>query len=170
VRALLRTQLTLICFLLSSCVILGAPPNEEADFNEQLNMTWGPDGAFCQMTFGDRVSAAEAPAFIAAQEKKCAEGDAMACRDEADARMAGCVGTPQDRDRGMALLLRACDLGHPEACRGYIEDTPSRRWLVFPNRDRQRAQAREVELLEKYCGAGDRERCRMLDRRRRAGP
>ena len=97
-----------LCLLLSSCLpyLGGGPPDENAMFREQQKMVWGEGGEFCAMAFGDRVDPDAFPAFIAAQEKKCAQGDAMACDDEADARLGGCAGTPRDRDRGMAELQR----------------------------------------------------------------
>ena len=124
--------LALLCLLLSSCswFPLAAPPDENALFNEQMRWTWGEGGAYCQMSFGDRVDPNALPAFIAEQEKNCAQGDAMACQDEADARLGGC-GTPRDRDRGMASLRRACELGLPEACRGYASSLPSKSWWFF---------------------------------------
>ena len=171
VRPILPSLLALACPFVSSCVFLGylggAPPNEEAAFNEQLNWSWGEDGAFCEITFMERVAGSQnLPAFIAAQEKGCAQGDAMACHDEADACLGGCVGAPRDHDRGMALLLRACDLGRPEACRDYADSLPAKSWWFFPNRARQRADARELELLQHLCLAGDGERCQRLKQRR----
>ena len=49
--------LALLCLLLSSCswFPLAAPPDENALFNEQMRWTWGEGGAYCQMSFGDRV-------------------------------------------------------------------------------------------------------------------
>jgi hypothetical protein len=140
-------------------------------FREQQNMIWGSrDGTFCGEAFGDKVGSPEnLPSYIALQEKNCAQGDAMACQDEADARLAGCAGTPQDRDRGMALVKRSCELGLPEACRGYADSLPSKSWWFFTNRERAWADARELDLLEKLCSGGDEERCQRLNQRRRAG-
>ena len=161
-----------LCLLLSSCLeyLGGGPPDENAMFREQQFMIWGEGGSFCEDVFLERIGSAEnLPSFIAMQEKNCALGDAMACRDEGDARLGGCVGTPADRDRGMALVRRSCELGLPEACRGYADSQPSKRWWFFANRERAWADARELELVEKLCAAGDHERCQRLEQRRRAG-
>jgi hypothetical protein len=138
-----------LCLLLSACtwIPVAAPP--DALFKRQLNWAWGEDGAFCVMAFGERVRSNDLPAFIAAQERRCAQGDAMGCQDEADARLGGCAGTARDRDRGMALLKRACELGSPEACRGYASSLPSKSWWFFANSERQWAEARELELKQK---------------------
>jgi hypothetical protein len=142
--------LPLLCLLLScSWIPLAAPPDENALFNQQLRWTWGEDGAFCQMTFGDRVDPNAFPAFLAEQEKNCAQGDAMACDDEAEARLGGCAGTPRDRDRAMALLRRSCELGRAEACHGYASSLPSKSWWFFANGERRWAEARELELKQK---------------------
>ena len=160
-----------LCLLLSSCLpyLGGGPPDENAMFREQQKMVWGEGGEFCAMAFGDRVDPDAFPSFIAEQEKKCAQGDAVACDDEADARLGGCAGTPRDRDRGMALVRRACELGRPEACRAYADSMPSKSWWFFANGEREWADARELELVQQLCAAGDQERCRRLEQRRRAG-
>jgi hypothetical protein len=168
-RAILGVFLALSCLQQSSCVLSGAgPPNEEADFDRQQSMIWGEDGSYCGGEFHDLVDDSNSlPGFLADQEKRCAGGDGSACHIEAKALLGGCGGTSRDSERGMALMLRSCELGQPEACGGYVDSTQPKRWWFFTNRDREKAAAREIQLLQKFCLEGDRKRCRLLERRHR---
>jgi len=163
--------LALWCMMMSSCtwIFPARPAPPEAVFGRESSQDWGEDGQYCYYAFRDRVKdAASLPAFLALQDEGCQRADGKACIDRGRAHLGGCGGMEKASERGLALFLRACDMGQLDGCTGYVDSTPPKHWGLFANHDRNRASGRAVELAEASCLAGQVEPCSLLNRWHRA--
>src|SRR4051794_7131769 len=92
-------------------------------------------------------------ADTACQREKCEHGDAAMCV-AAEKALAKSI-DPNDRERGMIVLGKACELGNAESCMGFANALESG---VYVEPDAARAKA----IRKKLCDANNADACAWI--------